>query len=395
MLRLRNLVLPLLRGGPQIPSPTHHGACRCRLLSTSATPFSLEDYLVASCGLPDHARSASKKALAEASKISVRAFNELSSARHYPGFNPDAVLALLSGIGLSRADIADVVAADPLLLRSRVDRLEPRLLALRDRIGLSVPQIASFLVVGSRAVRKCHDVCPKILFFINLYGSFGNLLHVMKGCNSLLTADLDRVVKPNIAFLHQCGMSAQDIAQICSRNSRVLTLNPDHLKEVMHRVEELGVPRSSVLFNLAVAALATTTKEKDTSRLELLKSTLDCSTSEVATAVFKRPDILERSDENLLRKIQFTINEVGLEPQYILKNPGLLTFSLEKRLVPRHRVIKVLLTEGLLKSNWSFCSLATLGEKTFRLKFIDCHKDSVTGLADAYAAACGGKCAAR
>ncbi|CAL5074672.1 unnamed protein product [Urochloa decumbens] len=395
MLRLRNLLLPHLRGGPHIPSPSHHGGCRL-LLSTSAAPFSLEDYLVASCGLaPDQARSTSKKALAEASRVSVRAFNELSSARHYPGFNPGAVLALLSGIGLSRTDIADVVAANPLLLRSRVDRLEPHLLALRDRVGLSVPQIASFLVVGSRAVRKCHDVCPKILFFINLYGSFENLLTVMKGCNSLLTADLDRVVKPNIAILHQCGMSAQDIAQICSRNSRVLTLNPDRLKEVVHRVEELGVPRSLRSFNLAVAALASTTKEKDTSRLELLKSTLDCSTSEVATAVSKRPDILEMSDENLLRKIQFMINEVGLEPQYILKNPGLLTYSLEKRLVPRHRVIKVLLTKGLLKSNWGFCSLAKLGEKNFRLKFIDCHKDSVTGLADAYAAACGWQCAAR
>ncbi|CAL5064732.1 unnamed protein product [Urochloa decumbens] len=396
MLRLRNLLLPLLRGGPRIPFPIHHADYRRRLLSTSAAPFSLEDYLVASCGLaPAKARSVSRKALAEASRVSVRAFDELSSARHYPGFDPDAVLALLSGIGLSRADIADVVAANPLLLRSRVDWLEPRLLALRDSFGLSVPQIASFLVAGSRAVRNYHDVGSKIQFFVNLYGSFEKLLHVMKGNNSLLIADLDRVVKPNIAFLHQCGMSAQDIAQICSRNSRVLTLNPDRLKEVVHRVEEFGVPRSSVSFNLAVAALASTTKEKDTSRLELLKSTLDCSTSEVATAVSKRPDILEMSDENLLRKIQFMINEVGLGPQYILKNPGLLTYSLEKRLVPRHRVIKVLLTKGLLKSNWGFCSLAKLGEKNFRLKFIDCHKDSVTGLADAYAAACGGQCADR
>ncbi|CAL5074673.1 unnamed protein product [Urochloa decumbens] len=390
MLRLRNLLLPPLRGGPHIPSPTHHVGCR-RLLSTSAAPFSLEDYLVASCSLaPDKARSTSKKALAEASRVSVRAFNELSSARHHPGFDPDAVLALLSGIGLSRADIADVVAADPLLLRSRVDRLEPRLLALGDRVGLSVPQIASFLVVGSRAVRKCHDVCPKILFFVNLFGSFRQAIILMKRCNGLLTTDLDRGIKPRIAFLHQCGISAGDIAQMCSRNPRVLTLKLDHLKEVVQRVEELGVPRSSRLFRCAVAVLASTTKEKDISRLELLKSTLCCSTSEVATAVAKRPDILELSDENLLRKIQFMINEVGLEPQYILERPELFKFSLEKRLVPRHRVIKVLLAKGLLKSDLSFCTIAKLGEQTFRLRFIDCHKDIVVGLADAYAAARGG-----
>ncbi|CAL5081088.1 unnamed protein product [Urochloa decumbens] len=390
MLRLRNLLLPLLRAGPQIPSPIYHGDCR-RLLSTAAAPFSLKDYLVASCGLaPAKARSVSKKALAEASRVSVRAFNELSSARHYPGFDPDAVLALLSGIGLSRTDIAVAVAADPLILRSRVDMLEPRLLVLRDSVGLTIPQVARLLVVGSRLMRGCRDICPRIQFFVNLYGLFEKLLHVMKGNNSLLTLDLDRVVKPNIAFLHQCGMSARDIAQVCLRNSRFLTLNPERLKEVVQRVQELGVPRSSMMFKYAVAALAKTTKEKDTSRLELLKSTLGCSMSQVTTAVFKRPDILEMSDENLLRKVQFMINEVGLEPHYILERPDLFLYSLEKRLVPRHRVIKVLLAKGLLKNNMSFCTLAKLGEKTFRLKFIDCYKDSVAGLADAYAVARGG-----
>ncbi|CAN6166728.1 unnamed protein product, partial [Urochloa humidicola] len=77
-------------------------------------------------------------------------------------------------------------------------------------------------------------------------------------------------------------------------------------------------------------------------------------------------------------------------PQYILERPVLLTYSLEKRLVPRHWVIKVLLAKGLLKNNFSFCRIFKLEEKAFRLRFIDCHKDSVTGLADAYAAACGG-----
>ncbi|CAN6195675.1 unnamed protein product [Urochloa humidicola] len=339
MLRLRNLV-PLLRGGPQLPSPIHHGDCRLLLLSTSAATFSLEDYLVTSCGLaPAKARSASKKALAEASRFSVRAFNELSTTSYYPGFDPDAVLALLSGIGLSRTDIADVVAADPLIHRSRVERLEPRILALRDRVGLSVPQIARFLA----------------------------LLLLMKGCNSLLTLDLDRVVKPNIAFLHQCGISVRDIAQLCSTSVWFLTLNPELLKEVVQRVEELGVPRTSRVFMRAVSALAHTTKEKDTSSLELLKSTLGCSTSEVAIAVSKRPDILEMSDDNLLRKIQFMINDVGLEPQYILERPVLLLYSLEKRLVPRHRVVKVLLAKGLLKNNFSFRTIVDMGEKTFRL----------------------------
>jgi mTERF domain-containing protein len=53
--------------------------------------------------------------------------------------NPDAILALLSSVGLSRADIAAVVSVEPLLLRTNVKKLAPLLLALRDRVGLSTP----------------------------------------------------------------------------------------------------------------------------------------------------------------------------------------------------------------------------------------------------------------
>jgi hypothetical protein len=56
---------------------------------------------VASCGLTlAQARSTSWKSLVEASKSFERVFNDLSSGL-YPGFEPDVVLTLLFGTGLS------------------------------------------------------------------------------------------------------------------------------------------------------------------------------------------------------------------------------------------------------------------------------------------------------
>jgi mTERF domain-containing protein len=52
--------------------------------------------------------------------------------------------------------------------------------------------------------------------------------------------------------------------------------------------------------------------------------------------------------------------------------------------------MKVLQEKELLNSNMSFCTVAKLGEEAFKLRFIDCHKDSLPGLADFYAAACAG-----
>jgi mTERF domain-containing protein len=102
------------------------------------------------------------------------------------------------------------------------------------------------------------------------------------------------------------------------------------------------------------------------------------------------PRILGLSEKILLRKIEFLVNEAAMEPRYIVERPVLFAMSLEKRLVPRHYVMKVLQEKGLLNSNMSFFTLAVIGEETFKSKFINCHMDSVPGLADAYAAARAG-----
>ena len=82
------------------------------------------------------------------------------------------------------------------------------------------------------------------------------------------------------------------------------------------------------------------------------------------------PAILGLSDEILLRKIEFLVNEAAMEPQYIVERPVLLALSLEKRLVVRHYVMKVLREKGLLDSRTSFYTFAKLGEGAFKLRFL-------------------------
>ncbi|KAL6605919.1 hypothetical protein ACP70R_041572 [Stipagrostis hirtigluma subsp. patula] len=396
MLRLGKHLLPLLREASPLPSLLRRGLLLSTSPSPSPAPFSLEAYLVASCGLaPAQARRASKKAFDDLSKLSGKPFEEISHSRLHSASNPDAVLAVLSDVGLSRADIAAAVMADPLILRCGAKNIRPRLLALRDHVGLSVPQIARFLSVGAPAVRRCGDIAPKLKFFISFFGSFEQVLEVMKSNMKsnyrILSSNLETVLKPNIALFRQCGLSVRDIAHLCSRNKRVIMFKPERVKEFIKRAEKLGVPRSSRMFVSAVKVSANISKEKVAAKLEFLKRIFGCSEAEVAIAVSKRPNILEISEDNILRKIQFLINEVGMEPRYIVERPQLLALSLERRLAPRHRVMKALQTKGLLNSKtMSFYSICILGEGTFRLKFIDRHKDSVTGLADAYAAACAG-----
>ncbi|KAJ1257595.1 hypothetical protein BS78_10G008600 [Paspalum vaginatum] len=385
MLFLRRHLVLLLRAAASplpSPSPIHHRAC---LLSTSAAPFSLEDYLVDACGLsPAQARKTAEKAVKEASK---KASGALSVSRLNSAGNPDAVRALLCSIGLSPADIASVVAADPLILRCSVKIIKPRLLALRDRVGLSPPQIARLLIVAHRALR-CSNVEANVEFLMSFYGSFDKVLVATKRTSSLLAVSLEKLIQPNIALLRQCGVP--DIPQLCINTPWVLTYSLERVKEFLLRAEQLGVPPKSPMFKYAMGVVTFNPREKVAAKLDFFKRTLGCSQSEVSLAVPKLPQILSLSDDNLLRHFEFLVNEVGMERRYILERPVLFGLSLEKRLVPRHYVMKVLQAKGLLNSNMSFYSLAIMGEENFRLKFIDCHRDSVPGLADDYAAARAG-----
>ena len=157
-------------------------------------------------------------------------------------------------------------------------------------------------MVSSRALRK-GDVCSRLEFFISFYGSFEQVLVAAKRNRALLTASLERLIKPNVALLRQWGV--RDITKLTSISPWLLAFSPEHVKEALLRAEELRVPPTSRMFRHVVAVLARNSKEEVAAKLEFFKRTLGCSESELSTAVSKKPAILGLSDEILLCKIEF------------------------------------------------------------------------------------------
>uniref|UniRef100_A0A0E0BH97 mTERF n=1 Tax=Oryza glumipatula TaxID=40148 RepID=A0A0E0BH97_9ORYZ len=379
MLHLRNHLLPLLHAASSSSSPLH--LTRHRLLSTAARspPFSVEHYLVATCGLTAaQARRASPK------------LSRLNSAS-----NPDAVLALLSSsaagldsLSLSRADLAAVVATEPRLLRARPGTIARRIASLRGAVGLSAPQVGRLLLSGGAAhLAASSDVSPKLAFWVPFLGSFEMLLKILRRCNAILATDVDRVVRPNVALLGECGLGVCDIVQMTQTAAWLLTFNPERLKIVVRRAEELGVPTSSWAFKDAVCTVARNNEGTIAARMEFLRGTLGCSMDKLRSAISRKPSILGFSEKTLRGKIEFLLTKVQLEPEYILQRPVMLTLSLDKRLAPRHYVLQALVEKGLIKNDSCVC----FGNKHFVARYIDRHEDALPGLADAYAAVHAGK----
>jgi mTERF domain-containing protein len=196
MLRLQSCILTRLLSSPA----TSHASPLHRLLAAaSPSPsFAVEDYLVATCGLTR----------AQALKASTKLSHLKSPTK------PDAVLAFLAGLGLSRADIAAVVAKDPKFLCASVDRTLASTLIDLTGIGLSHTEIARLVSLAPCSFRT-RSIGSNLPYCLHLFGSYQNLTRSLKFGSVLLRSSLDKVVKPNVAFLHECGIDAIGIASLC------------------------------------------------------------------------------------------------------------------------------------------------------------------------------------
>ncbi|XP_066319507.1 transcription termination factor MTERF4, chloroplastic-like [Miscanthus floridulus] len=378
MLRLGGHLLSAVRAASPLPAasslPLHRFFLYSTTNTTPSSQFVVEDYLTTSCGLtPEQAGRAS------------RYLPSLKSPD-----NPDAVRAFLAGIGVSKAEVAAAISRDPRFLCHKVDiTLSPRIAQLRD-VGLSPPQISRLISVAP-TILVLPGLIPRLAFYLSFLGSYDNLHTALRRSMYLLTQNLERVVKPNMAFLRQSGLTDSDIAKILLATPSMLALELGRVKEILECADLFGVPRDSAMFKHALMSIRNISPRKISARSDFLKKTIGCSQAELGAAVRKWPNVLNFSEGRLSRVVDFLKTKVGLEPEYIVRRPAVLTYSLPRRLMPRHYVLKALKVKGLVEKDVDFYTAVALTEKKFIKRFIDPCKNSAPGLADTYAAACAGQ----
>ncbi|GJN22289.1 hypothetical protein PR202_gb09844 [Eleusine coracana subsp. coracana] len=295
------------------------------LSTTPASPscFVAEDFLITRCDLTP----------AQALKSSKHLAHLKSPA------NPEAVLAFLTDIGLGKGDIASAIARDPCLLCSKVDNtLTPRVAELLD-LGLSPLQISTIITAIPCILRRS-----------------------------------------------QCGLNDSEISKLLML-APIILLEPQNAKDIVECADKLGVPRDSPMFKHALKAIFLASPARINAKLDFLKKALGCSEAEVNIAVRKLPHIVSWTEVKLIPTVKFLKMEVGLDPNYIVRRPAVLSYSLKKRLMPRYFVLQALKAKGLLKKDVDFYNVVSQIEKKFTKRFLDPYKETVPGLAGAYAAA--------
>lgn len=87
-------------------------------------------------------------------------------------------------------------------------------------------------------------------------------------------------------------------------------------------------------------------------------------------AFAKYPNFMKLSERTVLKKMNFLLKDMGWTSEDIASYPTIIAYSLEKRIIPRCSVVKILMSKGLLADDVSLSSFMCISEEIFLKKFV-------------------------
>ncbi|PIM98690.1 hypothetical protein CDL12_28828 [Handroanthus impetiginosus] len=159
-------------------------------------------------------------------------------------------------------------------------------------------------------------------------------------------------------------------------------MRSDKLVKLLDKVTELGIDISKSIFIQAVKVLYSTSESSWEARKKAYHK-WGWSESDILMAFSLHPVCMNLSEKKIMSEMDFFVNEMNCEAKAIARHPTVLFYSLEKRIMPRCRVVKLLTVKGLIKPLRNLVSLLRMTDKTFLEKFITKY-ENVPGLLDVY-----------
>ncbi|KAJ8900178.1 hypothetical protein K2173_024818 [Erythroxylum novogranatense] len=295
-----------------------------------------------------------------------------------------ALVELLKSFDFSGTQIAKLIEKRPEILRYRLDGLRTKMdfLVQNGVVGQLLPElILSNPIILRRALDRF--IKPSFEFLKLWLGSDEKVVSAIKRTSWLLTFDLKSTMQPNMDFLVKEGVPVRSITKMIMTSARFLTHGLDRMVYVVNDVKSMGLEPESSMFMRAVTVRICMTDSTWKRKFEVLNS-LGMSTEEIVSAFKKLPYLLATSEDKLRSMLDFYLNTMNLEPQYVFARPYLFAFSIDRRILPRYNVLKVLKSKNLIKENRKVVWLFLRSEKDFTNQIVLKYVDKVPGLLDIY-----------
>ncbi|KAJ0769857.1 putative transcription regulator mTERF family [Helianthus annuus] len=302
--------------------------------------------------------------------------------------NPQSVILFLKSHGFNLTDIHKWVTESPQILFSDVEKtLKPNIHFFQD-LGLTGSALGKFIskkpvYLSNRfeeRLKPCVDIVKRLMLDDR---NNENLIRTLRRCNWANVNQPVVKVAANVKYLEQCGIVGAQLATLITRQPRLLIMSESDLKELVSKVLDMGF---SIDNRMLVHAIFTCTCLSDQTferKLELFRS-YGFTKDEFLSMFKKAPGLLRVSEAKLKTGIGFFLDTVKFEREVLVRRPACLMYSLEERVIPRFKVLNMMMSKRILKKMPSFLNVMRLPEDEFLEKFISKDRNHAEELLLAY-----------
>ncbi|KAL5782309.1 hypothetical protein ACOSP7_007338 [Xanthoceras sorbifolium] len=345
-------------------SPTHEFQ-QClpflsiRCISTTATSKEQSltvSYLINACGFsPESALSVSKK-------LQLKTPDKA-----------DAVISFFNSHGFSQTHISNIIKRTPNVLLCNPEKTVLPKLEFFYTKGFSSPDLANTLSKYPFLLNRSlqNHIIPNFNYLSYMLESQERATASIKHRPFLLNHDVNTYMAPKVDILLEHGVPKSNVVMCLNHRSYSWAKDRNVFKEAVEEVKEMGINPLRSQFVLAICLKMELSRAEWESKVNMYKR-WGWSDEEFLEAFRKYPWLIAASEDKIMAAMDFFVNKMGLESSHIAKHPVFVTFSLQKRIIPRAAVFQFLLTKGLIKSKHSRLTvLFKYSEKVFLERFVN------------------------
>ncbi|KAJ1407628.1 Transcription termination factor, mitochondrial/chloroplastic [Sesbania bispinosa] len=281
---------------------------------------------------------------------------------------PDSVVTFFRNHGFPEPVIRSIIRREPWLLSCDLDkRVVPKFQFLLSK-GASTSDVVRMASGSPRFLQLSLEkkLIPAYQFVNRFVESDDRTLASILYCPTLLYS---KSLAENVKLLIDNGVASSNISRILRLKPYVLCSTK--LGKIVQEVKDLGFDPSKSYFGDALLAKRATSKSKWDEKIDTYKR-WGWSEETILEAFKKQPQCMLRSSDKINRVMQFWVNQLGWDSSYLVKAPGIFSYSLEKWVIPRASVVHYLLSKGLRSKNASLLAPFFVSEKVFLQMCVTC-----------------------
>ncbi|CAJ2662024.1 unnamed protein product [Trifolium pratense] len=293
------------------------------------------------------------------------------------GFNtvekPNSVINFFLNNGFSHSDIRIIIRKSPSLLSSRPHkRLLPKFEFFLSK-GVSSSDFVPLLTANPQILRSSLEnrIIPLFELLSKFLKTNKDIIACLIICSQLSAHPCERIVA-NINLLTDFGVCNSAIARLFK--TRPSIFGSTDLIKSLEEVKGLGFDPSVINFGIALMAKKGMSEKLWDEKVDTFKK-WGWSDEVVSRAFRSHPAVMLVSIDKINLVMSFWVNQLGWNSLAITKKPLVLSYSLQKRIIPRALVLQYLLMKGLRNKDASLVIPFTYTEDLFLNKFVFSFKE--------------------